>query len=407
MSSHRGPMKRSIDDLAVFGSTAAFQDTVCVGRPRVHDRTLFLDKVDEILQRNWLTNNGPCVQEFESELQEALGVRHCIATCNGTLALCLTVKALDLKGEAIVPSFTFIATAHALLWQGITPVFCDINPDNHTLDPKLVEKSITNKTTAILATHLWGNPCEIESLERIASRHELKLIFDAAHAFGSRYDGKLIGSFGDAEVFSFHATKFINALEGGAIATNNDELADRLRLMRNFGFAGYDHIVTLGINAKMNEISAAMGLVNLLDWQGVVELNRRNHSLYQKALAGVPGIELASYQGPGQANYQYCLIEIDESQTGISRDELMRTLAYENIMARRYFYPGCHHCEPYRSSGNGVKYRLPVTEQLAEMVLCLPTGISTTDEAIEKIVEVIRLTVSKADQVRERLTACK
>jgi len=396
VSSHRGPMKRSIDDLAVFGSTAAFQDTVCVGRPRVHDRTLFLDKVDEILQRNWLTNNGPCVQEFESELQEALGVRHCIATCNGTLALCLTVKALDLKGEAIVPSFTFIATAHALLWQGITPVFCDINPDNHTLDPKLVEKSITNKTTAILATHLWGNPCEIESLERIASRHELKLIFDAAHAFGSRYDGKLIGSFGDAEVFSFHATKNLVTGEGGCLVTDDKKLAEKAYIMREKGTnkrsmvvsgqnIGYFEYQDKGHSYIQSNILGALALSQL---KKLDRMNgkRREHARYlNDGLKDVSGIEIPFEAKDVESNWAIYGIRVLNGNLIRVRDALRA----EGIECNTHYHP-LHINSYYRNMLHCREEDFPQANRVHGTLLRLPMYPQLTRQDLDDIIATVR-----------------
>src|SRR5258708_490010 len=229
-------MKTGIDDLALFGGPPAFTEILHVGRPNIGNRQKFEARVDDILDRRWLTNGGRYVQEFEQCITELTGVRHCIAMCNATVALEIAIRALGMTGEVIVPSFTFIATAHALQWQGVRPVFCDIDPQNHTIDPARVEQLITPQTTGIIAVHLWGGVCNIEALSEIATRRGLKLLFDSAHAFGCSYKGGMIGAFGDAEVFSFHATKFLNSLEGGAVMTNNDELARKIRLMKNFGF---------------------------------------------------------------------------------------------------------------------------------------------------------------------------
>src|SRR6185369_3387994 len=199
----------------------------------------------------------------EQRVAKMLGVRHCIAMCNATVALEITIRALGLTGEVLVPSFTFIATAHALQWQQIIPVFCDVDPETHCLNPRSVEKMITPRTTGIIGVHLWGRGCDIGSLSEIARSNGLKLLFDAAHAFGCSYEGRMIGGFGDAEVFSFHATKFFNTFEGGAVTTNDDDLAEKIRLMKNFGFAGYDQVIYLGTNGKMSEVSAAMGLTSL------------------------------------------------------------------------------------------------------------------------------------------------
>ncbi|MFU8773099.1 MAG: DegT/DnrJ/EryC1/StrS family aminotransferase, partial [Anaerolineales bacterium] len=247
----------SIDQLAIFGHEPMYKEPLYVGRPNIGSQSGFIQRVNDILERRWLTNNGPYVVEFENKICNMIGVRHCVAVCNATIGLEILFRALELTGEVILPSFTFIATAHALRNQDVTPVFCDIDPKTHNIDPEKVVPLITRKTSAILGVHVWGNACEISNLDEIAKLYQVKLLFDAAHAFGCSHHGSMIGTFGDAEVFSFHATKYLNSIEGGAIVTNNDELAEKLRLMRNFGFSGYDNVVHLGTNAKMTEMSAA------------------------------------------------------------------------------------------------------------------------------------------------------
>ena len=224
--------------LAVLGGLPSFAETLHVGRPNIGRRDRFLSLMNDVLERRWLTNNGPLVQEFEASLTRYLGVKHCIPMCNATVALEIAIRASGLKGEVIVPSYTFIATAHALQWQEITPVFCDIDPLTHTIDPDRIEGLITPRTSGIIGVHIWGHTCDIAALTRIAERRGLTLMFDAAHAFGCSHHGRMIGNFGLAEVFSFHATKFLNSFEGGAVVTNDDELAAKIRLMQNFGFAG-------------------------------------------------------------------------------------------------------------------------------------------------------------------------
>src|ERR1035437_866510 len=243
--------KESYTDLALFGGKPAFRETLHVGRPNVGNWDHFLRRVNDLWERRWFTNNGPYVREFEQKLVELLGVKHCIPVCNATVAMELTVRALDLRGEVIVPAFTFIATAHALQWQEITPVFCDIDRATHNLDPARVEQMITPRTTGIIGVHIWGRPCDVEALAGLAAKHKLKVMYDAAHAFGCSHRGKMIGNFGACEVFSFHATKFINCFEGGAVVTNDDALAAKLRLMRNFGFAGSDKVIYPGTNGKL------------------------------------------------------------------------------------------------------------------------------------------------------------
>lgn len=277
--------KESIQDLAFFGSRPLFNEPLHVGRPNIGDRRLLNKRFNEILDNKWLSNNGPFVQEFERSIEKNLGVKHCIAVCNATIGLEITIKALNLTGEVIVPSFTFIATAHSLKWQEINPIFCDIDQKTHNLDPEKVEDLITPDTSGIIGVHVWGRPCAIEALTDIARKHHLKLMFDAAHAFGCSHRGTMIGNFGDAEVFSFHATKFFNTFEGGAIVTNNDDLAAKIRLMKNFGFSGNDNVIHIGTNGKMNEFSAAMGVTGLENIQQFIRMNYINYKEYKKTCA--------------------------------------------------------------------------------------------------------------------------
>jgi dTDP-4-amino-4,6-dideoxygalactose transaminase len=383
--------------------TTRFAEPLHVGRPNLGDKERFLARVSEMLERNWLTNDGPFVREFEKRVAEFAGVKHCIAVCNATIGLELLTRAAGLKDEVIVPAFTFVATAHALQWQEITPVFCDVDPRTHTIDPARVEELITPKTTGIIGVHLWGRPCDIEALAEIAGRRNLKLLFDAAHAFGCSYDGKMIGRFGLAEVFSFHATKFLNTFEGGAIVTDNDEVAAKIRLMKNFGFTGYDNVIYLGTNGKMPEICAAMGLTNLESLDEFVAANRRNYETYRLNLAGIPGLSLLRYDDSEKCNYHYVVVEVDEVKAGLSRDELVKLLHAENILARRYFYPGCHRMEPYRSYYPHARLLLPETEKLAQRVLALPTGTAISTPEIEATCSILDRAIRHSPRVRKRL----
>ena len=399
--------KSSTNPLAVLGGTPRFLNYLHVGRPNIGSHERFLERVRLMLENRWLSNNGPFVQEFEQRLADFLGVRHCIAMCNGTVALEIAIRALNLKGEVIIPSFTFIATAHSLQWQEITPVFGDIDPRTHNLDPERIEEMITPKTTGIMAVHLWGRPCDTERLEDLASRRHLRLLFDASHALGVAHRGRMIGQFGDCEVFSFHATKFLNTFEGGAVVTNNDELAQKIRLMKNFGFAGYDKVIYIGTNGKMSEVSAAMGLTNLESLDHFVAANRRNHDLYRQGLAGFPGISLLSFASSERCNFQYAVIEVDEVEAGLSRDELLKVLHAERVLARRYFWPGCHRMEPYRSHFPHAALLLPHTEAVARRVLVLPTGTAIGPEEILGVCDIIRTALAQAAAVKKTLSSAE
>jgi dTDP-4-amino-4,6-dideoxygalactose transaminase len=397
-------MKNHISDLAIFGGKPQFEHKLFVGRPNIGNRDRLLERINDMLDRRWLSNNGMFVQEFEQRVADYLGVNHCIAVCNGTIALELLIRALELKGEVIVPSFTFIATAHALQWQEITPVFCDIDPQTHTLNPWRVESQITPRTSGIIGVHVWGQPCDVDNLTEIAAKHHLKLMFDASHAFGCSHQGKMIGNFGSAEVFSFHATKFINTFEGGAIVTNDDALNQKLRLMKNFGFSGFDNVIYLGTNGKMSEISAAMGLTSLDSLEEFIEVNRRNYKSYQETLADIPGVSLFPVDEAELNNYQYIVLEIDEVQTQISRDLMVKILHAENVIARRYFYPGCHRMEPYRSYFPHAGLLLPETQKLTHNVLVLPTGTAITHEEITQICQIIQIVIDCQAKISEKGT---
>ncbi|MCB0628214.1 MAG: aminotransferase class I/II-fold pyridoxal phosphate-dependent enzyme [Saprospiraceae bacterium] len=396
-------MKQHIDDLAIFGGTPTFSSDLHVGRPNIGDREQLLARINDLLDRKWLSNNGPYVQEFEKRIAETSGVKHCIAMCNGAVALEIAIRSLGLSGEVIVPSFTFIATAHALQWQEITPVFCDVDRRTHNIDPELIERMITPRTTGIIGVHLWGRACDVDALTDIAQRHNLKLLFDAAHAFGCSYQGRMIGGFGNAEVYSFHATKFLNTFEGGAVVTNDDELAARIRLMKNFGFAGYDDVSYIGTNGKMNEVSAAMGLTSLESMDDFIDVNHRHYRHYLQELSNIPGITIQTYNEQERCNYQYIILEIDSERAKVSRDQLHKILWAERVLARRYFYPACHRMEPYRSYFPHAGLLLPHTVTLASQVLALPTGTGMRPEDIGEICRIIRLVVANGVEVSGRL----
>lgn len=392
-------------DLAIFGKSPAFAEKLHVGRPNIGNRDRLLRRISDMLDRNWLTNDGPYVQDFEKRLAQFLGVRNCVAMCNATITLEIAIRALGLTGEVIVPSFTFIATAHALQWQEITPIFCDIDRKTHNIDPPQVERMITPRTSGIIGVHTWGRPCDIDALEAIARRRNLQLLFDAAHAFGCSYKGKLIGGFGRCEVLSFHATKFFNTFEGGAVLTNDDTLAGKMRLMRNFGFSGYDNVIYIGTNGKMTEVCAAMGLTSLESVDEFIAINRRNHHAYRSGLAEIPGITFTAYDERERTNYQYIVLEVDETAAGLTRDELVSVLNAENVLARKYFYPGCHRMEPYRSYFPHAAPVLPETEELCRQVMVLPNGTTVNEDTISRICQIIAVAVSNAPAVRAALAA--
>lgn len=381
---------RRSTDLAIHGAPPLFASPHHVGRPNIGNTERFLARARDILERRWLSNNGPMVVEFEQRIVDMLGVRNCVAMCNGTIALEIATRALELRGEVIVPSYTFVATAHALQWQEITPIFADVDLETQNLDPDSVRRMITPRTTGIVGVHLWGRGAAVEALAEVAAVNNLKLMFDASHGFGCTLDGRSLGGFGDCEVFSFHATKFFNTFEGGAVVTNDDQLAAKMRLMRNFGFADYDRVIYPGTNGKMSEISAAMGLTNLEGLDDFVATNRRNYETYVAELAGIRGLKVLAFDERERNNFQYIVLDVSH-EFPISRDRLVDALHAENILARKYFWPGVHNMEPYRSYYPHAGLVLPNTKRIAEQVVVLPTGTAIAESDIRGIASILRV----------------
>jgi len=284
-------------------------------------------------------------------------------------------------------------------------VFCDVDPVTHNIDPGRIEALITPRTTGIVGVHVWGRACDTDAIDAIARRHGLRVMYDAAHALLCSHEQRMLATFGDAEVFSFHATKFCNAFEGGAVTTDDDALAERLRLLRNFGFADYDLVTQLGINGKMTEVSAAMGLTSLESVAQFIDANRRNYLYYHAELQGIPGLRLIEYDDREHNNYQYVVVEVDQAVTGIGRDELQRVLWAENVMARRYFHPGVHRMEPYRTHFPDIAEQLPHTEALTRRVLSLPTGTAVGAQQIRVIGDVLRTAAEHGSDLQLALVA--
>ena len=390
--------------MAVFGGKPAFVDPLHVGRPNLGSFETFCNYAKDIFDRRWLSNNGPYVQEFDHRIADMLGAKHCVAMCNGTVALEIAIRAIGLTGEVIIPSFTFMHGPCSSV-AGNNSGICDIDPQTYGVDPNRIEDMITPRTSGIIGVHLWSRPCDIQALERIASKNHLALLFDAAHAFGCSYKGRMIGNFGMAEVLSFHATKYINTFEGGAVVTNDDELATKIRLMNNFGFMGNDNVVYIGTNGKMSEISAVMGLTGLESRDKILAANQKNYIHYRENLDKIPGVSLITYDESEKCNFQYIVLEIDEKRTGLNRDMFIELLHHENVIARRYFFPGCHLMEPYRSYFPHAKLLLPNTERLANKVMCLPTGTAIGKAEILIICGLIGLAVENREKIYSHL--CK
>lgn len=395
------PAADAVDDPAA-GQIAVPGAPLHVGAPNIGDRAAFARHVDTILTTRRLSNDGPMVRELERRLAEHLRVRHVVAVSNATVGLQLAAVGLGLRGEVVVPSFTFVATAHALAWVGLRPVFADIDVDTHCLDPQAVRRAITPRTAAVLAVHLWGRPAPVEALQEVADEHGVPLFLDAAHAFGVSHRGRMVGSFGAAEVFSFHATKFFNTFEGGAVTTDDDDLAETLRRLRAFGFRGQDDVGGIGTNGKLSEVCAAMGLVNLDALPGVVARNREVHRAYRRGLARVPDVRLLEPPAGELGNHQYVVVEVEDGAPG-ARDEVLAALRARGVLARRYFWPGCHRMSPYAEQDPDAGARLPVTELVADRVLVLPAGGALTPPAVEAVVGIVdRVMSTRASDRRLR-----
>lgn len=355
-----------------------------------------IPSIEEVLEcylpsfeRGMLTN-GEVVARLEAEVAERIGSSQCVAVSSCTLGLTLVLRVLGVKGEVILPSFTFFATGHALIWNGLKPVFADCDPRGWTIDPTEVEAKITERTGAILAVHLYGNPARVDELQRIASNHGLKLIFDAAHAFGSEYKGVPVGGFGDAEIFSLSPTKLLVAGEGGLICTNDAVLARLLRAARNYGDAGNYDPEILGLNARMTEFNAALALAGL----GLVENKVRRHNEvaehYKRLLGAVPGIRLQEIQKDDCSSYKDFSVLISPAEFGMTRDEVGQELADEGIPTRRYFYPPLHRQRLFEPTPAAGILTLTNTDRVSDQVLSLPIYESLPREAVEKIGLTIR-----------------
>jgi dTDP-4-amino-4,6-dideoxygalactose transaminase len=370
----------SFFDVAQKTLTARPRGPLHVGRPNVLDESAFIARVKTLLENRNFSNDGPFVKQLEAYVSEQLGVPHVMAVANATLGIELVLEALELKGQVILPSFTFVATAHAVMRQGLSPVFCDVTAPLGLIDPVEVERKIGPETKAILAVNVYGNVCDIEQLTAIADKYSLKLIFDSAHALGVKYQGVQVGGNGHAEVFSLHATKFVNGFEGGLITTHSDELARKIRLLKNFGFVAYDEVECVGTNAKLSEIHAAMALTNFEHIEKIMDVNRRNYADYARKLPS--WLSLIEFPENTESNYQYVVAICSKD----IRNKLVDYLHSRDILVRKYFYPGVHRMKPYAQ----LHARLPVTEQLAEQVICLPTGQSVNSEVIDYICGVIK-----------------
>jgi len=365
-----------------------FETPITVARPTLPPLEEFRQGLEGIWKRGWLTNDGPLVQQFREQLLRFCRAERASLFTNGTLALQIALQALGISGDVITTPYTFVATTHALFWNKIRPVFVDIEPTYYSLDPDRVEAAITPWTSAILAVHVYGQPCRVEALEKVARKHGLKLLYDAAHAFGVEVSGEPIGSFGDISMFSFHATKVFHSIEGGMLTFRDGELQRRLDYLKNFGFENETEVVMPGTNAKMSEFQALMGMLLLRRLDAMIENRRKLAQHYRARLSRVPGVCLPEPPAPGvRYNYAYMSVEIDEDSFGITRDELYGRLRKFNVIARRYFYPIVPDFPCYRGMFSDADLR--VARRVASRILTLPLYSELTIDVVDRICDML------------------
>ena len=366
------------------------ENKIYVTRPSLPPLDLFVEKLKDIWESKWLTNNGKYHQEFERALCNYLNVDYCSLVSNGTLGLVLALQALRITGEVITTPFSFVATTHALHWNGIRPIFCDIDERTLNIDPEKIEALITPTTTAILPVHVYGHPCDIEAIAHIADTYGLRVIYDAAHAFGVTVNGIPIVKYGDMSILSFHATKVFNTVEGGAIIVNDSKLKTRIDYLKNFGFADETTVIAAGINAKMNELIAAFGILQLEYFEKALQSNKEISNHYRNQLKDIDGIFFFRDFDGVKHNYSYFPILIDAKEYGIERDAIYEKLKLNNIFARRYFYPLISRFPIYRSLPSASSANLPVAERISKQILCLPIYEGLALDVVDKICEIIR-----------------
>lgn len=346
----------------------------------------YVEEIKNIFENKWLTNMGPKHNELQSKLEKYLEVEHMNLFTNGHMALYTAIQALNLEGEVITTPFTFVSTTHAITQNGLTPIFCDIEPDTYTMDVSKIESLITEKTCAIVPVHVYGNVCNVEEIEEIAKKYNLKVIYDAAHAFGTKYKNIGIGNFGDISMFSFHATKVFNTIEGGGISYKDGNLEKKLNSLKNFGLTGPETVEEIAMNAKMNEFQASMGLCNLRHIDEEIAKRKKVVEEYIKRLSNVKGIKLVKAQENVQSNYAYFPV-VFEDEFGKTRDEVMDELAKNNIFARKYFYPLTSDFECYNKMCDS--NQTPVAKYISDRVLTLPLYADLKLEDVNKICDII------------------
>lgn len=398
-------MKNNIKELAFFGGERLFNILLPVGQINVPEYERFKALANDIFDRKHYASHGELTLEFEDNFSKLTGMKNSIAVTNGTVAISIAAKALNLplKSKVIVPSFTFIGTVQALTWAGLEPVFADIDLETHTITYETVAPLLKNKNiSAILGVHLWGNPCDVTRLDEIEQQYGIPVFYDAAHAVGSAYKNKSLASFGHCATFSLHATKVLQAAEGGVICTDDDELAERIRNIGSSYGRRRQVPVPMVIHSCFSELQAAMALLSIEKFPEYVTNNKHRYLLYKEKLKNIAGLSVIEYDESMQGNYQYVVFRLNEEKFGLSRDLLVEILSKENIIARRYFIPAAHKSIPYINM-ECAKAKLPNTELLIQEVFQLPSGQIVSDEHIEQICELIFFIQQNAEAIKKNL----
>ena len=361
------------------------KDIITVTSPLLPSLDEFIESLKEIWESKWITNNGQFHQKLEAALAEYLKVPYVSLFTNGTLPLLTALQALRITGEVITTPYSFVATTHALWWNGIKPVFVDIDPSTGNIDPQKIEAAITPRTTAILPVHVYGKPCDTEAIQAIADKYGLKVIYDAAHAFGVEVNGESLLNAGDMSTLSFHATKVFNTIEGGAMVMHDEKTKQRIDYLKNFGFANEVEVVGPGINSKMDEIRSAYGLLNLKQVDAAIAARQKVAVAYRDALQNVDGISFWDDMPSVRHNYSYFPIFVDAEKYGMTRDELYMKMKDQGVWGRRYFYPLISEFSTYRGLETSRPENLPNAHMMADTVICLPMHHALTEEEIDKI----------------------
>ena len=362
-----------------------FKERFFITRPNLPKTKELMPYMDAMLKSKWVTNFGKFHNEFADEIKKRLNVKYALPCCNGTIALFMLIEALELKGKVITTPFTFPATIHAVTMAGLEPLFCDINRDEYTIDAEAVEKLITPEVSAILAVNVFGNICDVEKLNELSLKYKIPVIYDSAHAFLASFKGKKVGNFGTAEMFSFHATKFFNTIEGGVITTNDEKLYNKLKLLINFGIKDEENVTGIGLNGKMSEVNAIFGLLSFKKADTYLDKLSNLHKIYKQGLSKIQGIKMQVINSQCSPNRQYMPVEINENEFGLTRDELHLVLKADNLITRKYFYPSADQYECYKNKPFTNNINLINVKAVTKRIMCLPMFASMNPEDSRKI----------------------